>query len=351
MRRKIALSLVLSLAAATAAAEPPAPGAGARIAVDRESHDFGVARQQETLSTQFEVRNAGDGLLTILDVESGCACSTAVLGAKEVAPGRWEIGPGGSMPLKVTLNTLTWSGPLVKTVRIRSNDPQRPLVELRLKVDVSAGVVVEPARLWFGTVLVGTAPPTSLTAKWKDGAGKPFKVTGVEAPGLDLAFEVAPFEAPPWHGWTVTARFSKPPPVGRLAGTAIVRTDHPDYPRIDASVWADVSGRVWIDRREMRMGFVKEGKGRTIVASCRGIRPDVDLGEVTVKARAGRVAARAIRSAGNMREWVIEVSVPETAPPGKVDDVVEVTSSLVTEPPALIAVTGEVLPGEGKSGK
>lgn len=348
MLRARLLVLLCALAAAPlASADPPggrpsngaaAPrGARARIAFDRESHDFGPARQQQEFTTQFEIRNAGDALLRILDLETGCGCSSAI-------PGTREIEPGGATPLKVTFRTLSWNGPITKWVRVRSNDPDRPTAELKLSVDVSAGIVLDPPMFWFGPVLVGQSPPCSLIAKWREGTGRPFRVTGVEAPGMDMQFTVEPYEAPPWHGWKVSARFGKPPPVGRVSGTALIRTDDPEYPRISATVGAEVSGKVWLDKREIRLGLVQPAVGRTAAATARGLTADLDLGDVSVKSAKGRVAARAIRSAGNMKEWVIEVSVPPGAEAGPIEDVVEVRSSIPGEPPATIAVTGTVLP-------
>jgi hypothetical protein len=320
-----------------APAPPQAAGPRPRIAFDREVHDFGVVKQEQDLATEFTIRNDGDVTLKIGDVRSDCGCSTAVAKSKEIAPGE-------KTTLEVTFRTFTMSGPVSKRVKVASNDPERPEVELRVKVDIAGGIVLDPARFYFGPVLVGTAPTSSLTARWRDGVGRPFKITKVEAPGVDVVFDVQPHEAPPWHGWVVTARFSKPPAIGTVSGTALLRTDDSDYPRLAAPVTAFVSGRVWLDRREARFGLVREGLGRTLMIGCRGLKPDVDLGEVKAVSRKGVVEAKAIRTGGNLREWLIEVKLPEGAAPGKVEDVVEVRSQLEGEPPSEIAVSGEVIP-------
>jgi hypothetical protein len=324
----------------TAPPVAPAPPAGprARIAFDREQHDFGVVKQEQDLATEFTVRNDGDATLRIGDVRSDCGCSTAVAQSKELAP-------GASTTLRVTFRTFTMSGPVTKRVKVASNDPERPEVELKVRVDIAGGIVLDPARFYFGPVLAGTSPTSSITARWRDGVGRPFRITKVEAPGVDVVFDVKPHEAPPWHGWVVTARFAKPPAIGTVSGTALLRTDDPDYPRLPAPVTAFVSGRVWLDRREARLGLVRQGLGRTLMIGCRGLTPDVDLGEVKVRSRKGVVTAKAVRTGGNQKEWLIEVRLPEDAPPGKVEDVVEVRSALEGEPPAEIAVSGEVVPG------
>jgi hypothetical protein len=298
-------------------------------------------RQEQEIRTEFRVRNDGDAPLRIGEIRSDCGCSSAVARSK-------TIPAGESTTIEVVLRTMTMSGVLSKRVKVASDDPERREVELKIRADIAGGIVLDPARFYFGPVLVGTSPTSSLVAKWREGYGKPFRIPKVEAPGLDLAFDVAPYEAPPWHGWTVTARFAKPPAIGTVSGTALLRTDDPEYPRVPAAVTAFVSGKVWLDRREARLGLVRQGTPRTVMIGCRGLTPDVDLGEVTAVARKGAVAARAVRTGGASREWLIEVSLPESAPPGKVDDVVEVRTKVEGETPEIV-VSGEVLAAQGGS--
>ena len=308
----------------------PAP----RIAFDREAHDFGAVRQEAVLTTTFTVKNEGDAALHVKEVRADCGCSTAALDAKEVAP-------GGSATIRVEFRTFTMNGRLTKRLHVHSDDPAKPVAELLLRVDVSAGIVAEPGRFYFGPVLAGKAPSMDLVLRWKEGVGRPFLVTSMEAPGTDVEFAQKPFDAPPWHGVTVTAAFKHPPPIGTVSGTALLRTDDPDYPRIDAAITAFVSGKVWVDQRSVSLGMVPPAADREVMVGCRGITPDVQLGKVTAKARDGRVEVRVVP--GGHDDWLIGVKVPKDAKPGRLADVVLVSSSIPGEPPAEIAVSGRVL--------
>ncbi len=334
---------------AAAADPPPAGPAGGeggvpsprpKIAFDRETQDWGVVRQEQDLTTEFTIRNDGDAVLHVKEVKADCGCSNPRLAVKEIAP-------GASAALGVVFHTFTFTGPMSKRVKVTTDDPDRPEVVLRLLLDVSAGIVLEPRSLYFGPMRVGTDPTASVNVKWKDGVGRPFRLTAVEAPGMDVAFATKALEAPPYHGFTVSARFSKPPGIGTVSGTALLRTDDPDYPRIAVPVTAFVSGKVWLDLRTVSVGMVPHGRGRVLAVGCRGFAPDVALGEVTAVSRTGRVEATATRVAGKTNEWTIQVRLPEAAAPGRVDDVVEVRSAVTDEPPAEIRVTGEVLPKRG----
>jgi hypothetical protein len=315
----------------------PASAGGPRLVLDREAHDFGVVRQEQELTAEFVLRNEGKAPLHLRDVKADCGCAVPAVEVREIAP-------GASVPMRVLFRTLTFAGPLTKRVRIRSDDPERPDVEVRLSMDVSAGVVLSPARLAFGDVLHGTKPTATMTARWKEGVGKPFRVTGVEAPRLDLAFETSPYEAPPWRGTRITATFRSPPPLGTVSGTAYVRTDSPDAPRVAVPVTAFVSGKVWTSLRIVRLGIVAQGRERTVPVVVRGFSSAVDLGEVKVATRHGRVQATATRTAGRPSEWTVFVRVPGDHAPGKLDDLLEIRTAVPDEPVTEIPVTGEVAP-------
>ena len=321
-------------AAVPGAAEPRGPHP--KIAFDRETHDFGAVRQEAVLKASILLKNEGDAPLHVKDVRADCGCSTVALATREIAP-------GASTPLDITFRTFAMSGRLTKRIHVLSDDPDRATAELLLRVDVSAGIIAEPGRFYFGPVLAGQAPSQSVVLKWKEGVGRPFALTATEAPGLDLELSAAPYEAAPWHGFTVTVKFRKPPPIGTVSGTALLRTDDPDYPRIDAAVTAFVSGKVWLDQRLVSLGMIPQNADREVMVGCRGITPDVDLGTVTARARDGRVEVRVIP--GGRKDWLVGIKAPKATKAGRFTDVVLVSSSIPGEPAAEIAVSGLFLEG------
>jgi hypothetical protein len=113
-------------------APPDSPAAGARIAVDPPSFDFGKVLPQKSLTREFNIRSFGAQDLVIENVSTTCGCTVADNLAKKV------VKPGGSQPLRVTLTTPANPGPITKSVMVRSNDPVRPLLEIKLKATVVA---------------------------------------------------------------------------------------------------------------------------------------------------------------------------------------------------------------------
>ena len=85
---------------------------------------------QRTVSKQFSIRNFGSADLTVERVSTTCGCTAALLDNKVVKP-------GGSATLRVTFETRNYSGKVARSVLIKSNDPQRPTLELKLEATVT----------------------------------------------------------------------------------------------------------------------------------------------------------------------------------------------------------------------
>jgi hypothetical protein len=112
--------------------KPEAPPAKApRIAVEPASFDFGKALPNRTLEKEFYIRNWGSADLAIEAVSTTCGCT--------VADG-WSklVHPGGNTPLRVKLETRSYSGRVVRKVLIRSNDPAKSLLEVQVEATVVA---------------------------------------------------------------------------------------------------------------------------------------------------------------------------------------------------------------------
>ncbi|HSD29345.1 MAG TPA: DUF1573 domain-containing protein [Vicinamibacteria bacterium] len=129
-RRRASLGAALLVLACAAGADekPPAP----RIRVEPEGFDFGNALPGKILRKDFTIRNFGNAALLIESASTTCGCTAAL-------PEERRIEPGGSTPLRVTFETRRYSGKVERRVLLRSNDPDSPLVEVRVSATVGEG--------------------------------------------------------------------------------------------------------------------------------------------------------------------------------------------------------------------
>jgi hypothetical protein len=131
-RAVLTLSLAGLLAPVLGAEDKPAPAP--KISVEPASFDFGKALPGKTLEKQFSIRNFGDADLVIEQVTTTCGCTAALLDEQHR-----QLKPGQSGQLRVRLQTREYSGRLVRSVMVRSNDPARKLLEIKVEANVQAG--------------------------------------------------------------------------------------------------------------------------------------------------------------------------------------------------------------------
>jgi hypothetical protein len=130
VRRRLAALGALALVLPCARAEEQ-QAARPRISVEPDSFDFGRALPGKTLRKEFTIRNFGDAELAIEAVSTTCGCTAALTADRRVKP-------GGSTPLRVTLETRSYSGRVERQVLVRSNDPETPLLRVRVSATVEA---------------------------------------------------------------------------------------------------------------------------------------------------------------------------------------------------------------------
>ncbi len=148
MRKTIALTTALLgafalfvLGRTTPAAGPIAPAektaektaAAPKISVEPATFDFGKALPGKTLEKQFSIRNFGDADLVIEGITTTCGCTAGLMDDAHKL-----LKPGASGQLRVRLETREYSGKLVRSVLVRSNDPETKLLEVKVEVLVQA---------------------------------------------------------------------------------------------------------------------------------------------------------------------------------------------------------------------
>jgi len=113
--------------------KPASPAPAPKIRVEPASFDFGKALPEKTLEKQFSIRNFGDADLVIEQITTTCGCTAALLDEDSKV-----LKPGRSGQLRVRLQTRDYSGKVVRSVMVRSNDPGQKLLEIKVEANVQA---------------------------------------------------------------------------------------------------------------------------------------------------------------------------------------------------------------------
>jgi hypothetical protein len=118
----IALALVTTTAAATLVRAQTISVTPARI-------DFGAMKPHEVKNKDVVIKNTGNSVLKIHEVEVTCGCTVAELEKK-------ELGPGESTTLAVNFDSKEFRGQQTKHVNIFSNDPVNGAYDFIIEANV-----------------------------------------------------------------------------------------------------------------------------------------------------------------------------------------------------------------------
>lgn len=204
-----ALALLGALAAVPGSIAPESAAATApAILFASETCDLGSLVQGEQPVCDFTFANRGSAELRVLQVEPSCGCTSALL----VAP---ALLSGESGAVRVVFDSSDFAGEVVKEVEVRSNDPVRPVVTLRVKALVEPEIDFEPRAVTFANVQAGAAH--AQTVMLTNRRAEPVRIVRLEAQPSSCACVLAGWADPsrpvvlePWDRVSLEVRFTSP---------------------------------------------------------------------------------------------------------------------------------------------
>lgn len=268
LKRIVCWSGLLGIAVAVTARAAPQSSSAPRLDVDRDQVDFGTVYRGERIHHLFTLRNRGTADLLIKEIHNSCACSAASLsidgrrieepeltGAKRLG----VLSPGEEAQLEVTLRTGTFSvagkdADVNKTIRIDSDDPDRPVLTLRIHASVVSPFTVAPDSLDFGVVTRGAGAKLSVLLR-SDQLGD-FPITGASAAMPELVdatvtrVETAPDEPPTWR---LDAEIRRTAPLGEYETNVDLAVAHERVKEIAIQLHVSIAPAVeFIDNKPDR---------------------------------------------------------------------------------------------------
>jgi hypothetical protein len=186
--------------------------------------DVGTVPKGEKAIADFLIRNDGDAVLEITNVQPACGCTVADYD-KTVAPGK-------TGKVHAVVDTATFNGPIAKGVTVFTNDPALPQIELTLRVKVEPYINIKPGYARYITVQGEPLEGNIIQTLWVPD-GTPMEIVKADSPWpfLTVTYHEAT-EAerlPDYKGkqWKVEMKLSNDAKVGPLADYVTIHTTHP----------------------------------------------------------------------------------------------------------------------------
>ncbi len=204
-----------------------------------DMYDWGnVKPEQGILHAEIKLWNKGNKTLEILRTKPGCGCTTDSLDIRNVPPGKYAT-------LKVHLNISGYQGSTIKSVRISTNDPEKPEQNLLLKCNVVVPIVQTPKYLGFNKLIVGEEAVTKSIIT--NNTAKPIKIKSFDirmaSEGIDageLKHNVRRnIVIEPQANYTIELKYT-PKKAGRLQASLNIEIDSKEQSTIEFPIWGNI---------------------------------------------------------------------------------------------------------------
>ena len=215
-------------------------------------YDFGEVEPGEVVTHSYEFRNGGDEELTVSKVAACCGVSARF-------PTPQVIPPGGTGEIAVTYYARGSEGIRTKRVKVFSNDPDEPRVELTLTGFVKPLLSVTPKGLVFGEVPRGEKARVEL--KVLPVSAKELKSISVKSSTDWLTTEVVEIVEGGRRGVRVLVTLRPDAPPGELNEELELEVDVGDKKLVKVPVHAkvigEISGVTFADKSEPDIHFLE----------------------------------------------------------------------------------------------
>ena len=218
-----------TLLAASAQKRVPVILPRAVFAVDRAEIDGGNVQRGDKAHYVFKVKNTGDAPLEI-DAKPNCGCTVASFDK--------IIQPGAEGRIEADLNTSAFRGHVQKTIDVKSNDLDRPQLNLRLTANVLSVLQILPSE----NLVIGlkSSSPTVKELEVRTTGKDPIQVTRAVCSSPYAVARIEPMaDTGQGRAYKLSLTVNQEAPFGRFAFLVTVYTSSPREPMVNITVVCD----------------------------------------------------------------------------------------------------------------
>lgn len=202
---------------------------GPKAQIPETSFDFGEVFEDVKLTHTFEIKNIGDALLEIKDIDSDCACTAADSDRR--------IPPGGQGRITLTIAPYSVLRQFTKKTKVSFNDPEHPQVVLTLKGYGKPFIEIQPSHI----IRLRGKPGEDLKGqvRFTSHLPDPWEITSFKT-NIPQFIDVTVKAAEPGRIYVVEVR-NKRQEAGNYAGVIELSTTSEKRPRLIIRVFGELS--------------------------------------------------------------------------------------------------------------
>lgn len=222
------LALLANLLLAAAACAAP------ELAVVESNYNFGTVSQGKKVQHNFVIRNSGDAILQIKELNASCGCTAA-------KPSSSLIPPGKSAEIQVIFDSANFSGKVQKSVSVVTNAGRSPKFTLNLDGNIVEELQVAPRQLSLGPVKPGVAKQASVTVTNRGANSVKLLSVSANSTSLQIKAVIKKAELKPGETGTIDLAITPRSEAKVLSGYLHIITDSPHKKEITVPVYASAA--------------------------------------------------------------------------------------------------------------
>jgi hypothetical protein len=191
---------------------------------------LGKIYRGEVAERSLTLKNTGTDTLRVERVDASCGCTGTVVSAH-------EIPAGGTGKLQISFNSKNFSGPVHKTISIKSNSSTNPELVVEFTAEVINEVLFTPQQFWIKDGVVGQT--RRLTIKVKNNGASPLRFRSFRTSLEGFVLKLPDSAVAPGEEKEITAEFTPQKAVPFLSEGVFVTTSNPHQPEIYLPIYGN----------------------------------------------------------------------------------------------------------------
>lgn len=297
-------------------------------------HDFGTVAKGSKLRHSFKVTNTTSNVIHIASYATKCGCTEVKIGAD-------TIPPGTQTTIEATLDTTRFQGVKASGLTLTIDQPVQTSIDLNMNCFIRGDVLLTPGLLEFGPVKRTASPSQTLTMQYL-GGNPDFRITGSQhnSPRLNVKINEQT-RAGGQVTYAINANLTSESKLGFYKDQITLKTNDPASPEIPIFVTAQIQGMLSATPSVMNLGSVAKGATleKTVI-----LKSDQPFKISTTKAAKGNVTANIEKNDQTAPLQTLKISYKAPDKPGPDHSVLEISSDIKDEPPAVIQLFATVNP-------
>lgn len=295
-----------------------------KAVLSEELHDFGTMAIGRSGSHDFIITNEGDAPLKLAKGPVQCKCTLSELDGDELAPGE-----SATITLEWTPKEL---GSFGQGARIWTNDPNNPIVDIRVEGAMVSEVKFEPTNGW----MLGNIPsgrPVKLQGEISSSLHDSFEILEIETSSPKITLTTIPIEGSELlirevkSGYLLLGEYQPDEDAGSFREQVTIRTSLENYPEHVFNISGNRSGPITIigpgwtaGMRLLDLGrfSAADGKQSKLTFMVETFEEEFALNDVSITPAFLNVDLQPTESSGNSprKRYSFTVDVPAGSPKG-----------------------------------